>query len=68
MSETVRRLVPGRNETQVWENSAERNPPAKSVAKLRARQAEIRRGNGSAKDASRAAATVFPPREIPGVA
>jgi len=67
MSENVRRLDPGRNETQAWERSAERNPPSAGRARAIARHDEISAGNGSAKDASRDVSLDFPPREQPGI-
>ena len=53
--------------TQAFERSAAYSPPAKSVAKLRARQAEIR-GSGPGRDAAREDSIPYPRREIPGVA
>lgn len=67
MSATPRRLDPGRNETQVWERSAERNPPSQGRARAIARQTEIR-GSGPGRDAAREDSIPYPRREIPRVA
>lgn len=65
MSNAPRRFDPPLPETFAWERSAEANPPAKSVAVLRARQAAIQRGDGAGTDTT--GLRDFPPREFPNI-
>jgi hypothetical protein len=62
---TAKRLHPHRSETQDWESSAARNPPSRGRARAIARQAEIRSGGGSEKDAAAETPVAFPGRSEP---
>jgi hypothetical protein len=65
---TAKLLRPHRSEVQDWEHSAERNPQSRGQRRALERQAEIRAGDGSAKDAAAEMPLAYPPREIPRVA
>jgi hypothetical protein len=64
---TLKRLDPHQSETQTWDRSGARNPPARGRAIATARQAEIRRGNGSKEDATHQDSGPWPAREEPKI-